>query len=117
MSQFAVVAALCAIGMFVWERPTIGQLKNAALPILYAGILSSGVGYTLQIIGQKYVEPTRASLIMCLESVFSVLGGGLILHQKMTLREGTGCIVMFAAILVCQIFGNRGVSSKEKSGE
>ena len=90
----------------------MAQLIDALLPILYAGVLSSGVGYTLQILGQKYVEPTRASLLMCLESVFSVLGGWLILHQKMTLREGIGCVIMFAAILVCQIFGS---SSADRS--
>ena len=85
--------------------------------MIYAGLLSSGVGYTFQIIGQKYVEPTRASLIMCLESVFSVLGGWLILHQSLSLREGIGCVIMFVAILVCQIFGQEpGTAAGEDHG-
>ncbi len=107
-AQLVVAGFFGLIGMFFWEKPTIREIYDALLPILYAGVLSSGVGYTLQILGQKYVEPTKASLIMCLESVFSVLGGWLILHQKLTLREGIGCIIMFAAIIVCQVFGNAG---------
>jgi len=71
----------------------------------------------LQIIGQKYVEPTKASLLMCLESVFSVLGGWLILHQKMTLREGIGCIIMFAAIIVSQVFGSQSSKSVKSTQE
>ena len=96
--------------MVFYEKPTFDQIKSAALPILYAGALSSGMGYTFQILGQKYVEPTKASLIMCLESVFSVLGGFFILHQTLSLREGIGCVIMFAAILVCQIFGQKSFS-------
>ena len=72
-------------------------------PILYAGILSSGVAYTLQIIGQQGANPTVASIAMSMESVFSVLCGWLILHQGLTLRELIGCILMFAAIILCQI--------------
>ncbi|MBR3039991.1 MAG: DMT family transporter [Lachnospiraceae bacterium] len=106
-TQFLTVGVLCGIGMVFFEKPDLGAIKDAALPLLYAGALSSGVGYTLQILGQRYVEPTKASLIMCLESVFSVLGGWVILHQQLTLREGIGCIIMFIAILVCQIFGNK----------
>ena len=109
--QLIAVGVLCGIGMIVFEHPTLGSIKDAVWPILYAGVLSSGIGYTGQIIGQKYVEPTKASLIMCLESVFSVLGGWLILHQKLTLREGIGCVIMFAAILVCQLFGNKTTAS------
>ena len=110
VTQFFAVGVLCSIGMIFFEKPTFEQIKSAALPILYAGALSSGVGYTFQILGQKYVEPTKASLIMCLESVFSVLGGFLILHQTLSLREGIGCVIMFAAILVCQIFGQKSFS-------
>lgn len=117
VSQFLMVGILCGIGMILVEKPKISDLADGVMPILYAGVLSSGVGYTLQIFGQKYVEPTRASLIMCLESVFSVLGGWLILHQKMTLREGIGCIIMFAAILVSQIFGSAPAKSAESAKE
>lgn len=117
VSQFLMVGILCGIGMVLVEKPKISDLADGVMPILYAGVLSSGVGYTLQIFGQKYVEPTRASLIMCLESVFSVLGGWLILHQKMTLREGIGCVIMFAAILVSQIFGSAPAKSVESTKE
>ena len=115
--QFLFVGVFCAIPMFLLEKPTWGDLYKALLPMIYAGLLSSGVGYTFQIIGQKYVEPTRASLIMCLESVFSVLGGWLILHQSLSLREGIGCVIMFVAILVCQIFGQEpGTAAGEDHG-
>lgn len=106
-TQFLTVGILCGIGMIFFEKPDLDAIKDAAMPILYAGVLSSGVGYTLQILGQRFVEPTKASLIMCLESVFSVLGGWLLLHQSLTLREGIGCVIMFIAILVSQIFGNK----------
>ena len=75
------------------------------MPILYAGILSSGVGYTLQIIGQKGLNPTMASLLMSLESVFSVLAGWIFLHQALSGRELSGCILMFAAIVLVQLPG------------
>lgn len=109
--QFMVVGFFSLFGMLFFEHPTWESIRAAMLPILYAGVLSSSIGYTLQIIGQKYVEPTKASLIMCLESVFSVLGGWLILKQMLTLREGIGCIIMFISILVCQIFGNKTASA------
>ncbi len=105
MVQFLFVGVFCGIVMIVYEKPAWADIVKALPTIAYAGLLSSGVGYTFQILGQKYVEPTRASLIMCLESVFSVLGGWLLLHQELTLREGIGCAIMFIAILVCQIFG------------
>ncbi len=75
---------------------------DAWLPILYAGILSCGVGYTLQIIGQKGVPPAVASLLMSLESVFSVLAGMVILHETLTGRELLGCVLVFAAVLLAQ---------------
>ena len=103
--QFLFVGVFCGIVMIVYEKPAWADIVKALPTMVYAGLLSSGVGYTFQILGQKYVEPTKASLIMCLESVFSVLGGWLLLHQQLTLREGIGCIIMFVAILVCQIFG------------
>ena len=79
----------------------------AWLPILYAGVLSSGVGYTLQIIAQKNVNPTLASLIMSLESVFSALSGWAILGQRLSGRELMGCALMFAAIILAQLPGKR----------
>ena len=75
----------------------------AWFPILYAGVLSSAVGYTLQIIAQKNVNPTLASLIMSLESVFSALSGWLLIGQTLTALELTGCALMFAAIILAQL--------------
>ena len=73
------------------------------MPILYAGVLSSGVAYTLQIVGQKDMNPTVASLVLCLESVVSALAGWLILHEALTARELLGCVLMFAAIVLAQV--------------
>ena len=89
--------------MFIFEEPQIGGLMKAAVPILYAGVLSCGVAYTLQIVGQKYTRPTVASLLMSLESVFAVLAGMIILREIPTAREAIGCIVMFAAIIITQL--------------
>ncbi|BBF42253.1 permease of the drug/metabolite transporter superfamily [Lachnospiraceae bacterium KM106-2] len=85
------------------ESPTVSNLMDAWMPIVYAGVLSSGVAYTLQIIGQKYTDATKASLIMSLESVFSVLGGWVILHQYLSARELLGCVCVFAAIVIVQL--------------
>ena len=88
---------------FFFEEPSFGAIFDGALPILYAGILSCGVGYTLQILGQKYVEPTVASLILSLESVISVLAGWVILKEVLSLRELSGCGLMFAAVILVQL--------------
>lgn len=101
--QFFVSGILCAVPMFVLEQPGIGQLLCAWQPILYAGILSCGVAYTLQIVGQKGMNPTVASLILSLESVISVLAGLVLLHQKLSPREIAGCVLMFLAILLAQL--------------
>ena len=85
--------------MFLFEQPQWDQILGAGVAILYCGILSSGVGYTLQIIGQRGLDPTIASLAMCLESVFGALAGWALLGQKLTPIELTGCLLMFAAIV------------------
>ena len=103
--QFFVTGILTAVPMFLFETPDLKNICTAAVPILYAGVLSSGVAYTLQIVAQKDADPTVASLILSLESVFSVLGGWLILHQSLSIREGLGCILMFAAIILAQLPG------------
>ena len=89
--------------MLITETPTWDSVLEAWLPILYAGLFSSAVGYTLQIVAQKNVPPTAASLLMSLESVFSVLAGWVILNQAMTGRELLGCVLVFAAVLLAQI--------------
>ena len=103
--QFAVNAVLGTILMMLLEQPRMADLLAAWLPIVYAGALSSGVGYTFQIIGQKGMNPTVASLILSLESVISVLAGWLLLHQALTARELAGCALVFAAIILVQMPG------------
>ncbi|MCI5624061.1 DMT family transporter [Anaerostipes sp.] len=101
--QFIVCGIVCAVPMMIFEHPSIGALVAAWKPLLYAGVLSCGVGYTLQIVGQKGMNPTVASLILSLESVTSVIAGFLILHQKLSGREMFGCLLMFVAIILAQI--------------
>lgn len=101
--QFLVSGTLSSILMFFLEEPTLEGIMQAGIPILYAGILSSGVAYTLQIVGQKGMNPTVASLILSLESCISVLAGWLLLKQTLSLRELIGCAVMFGAILIAQL--------------
>ena len=102
-AEFLMTAVLSTIFMFLFEAPTLDQLAGAAVAIAYCGILSSGVGYTLQIIGQKNLDPTIASLAMCLESVFSALAGWIILGQTLSGTELAGCVLMFAAIVASQL--------------
>ena len=101
--QFFVSGILSGIAMLLFEEPRLDDILAAALPILYAGIFSSGVGYTLQIVGQKGMNPTVASLILSLESSISVLAGWVLLGQSMSLRELSGCALMFGAIILAQI--------------
>lgn len=101
--QFFVCGIISLIPMYVWETPRIGAMAEGWLPLLYAGVLSCGVAYTLQIIGQRDVNPAVASLILSLESCFSVLAGWLVLGEMLSVRESAGCILMFAAIILAQI--------------
>lgn len=101
--QFLVCGICSCVPMLLFEHPHFAQLAAAWMPILYAGILSNGVAYTLQIVAQKGLNPTVASLIMSLESVISVLAGWAILHQTLTKRELAGCVFMFAAIIIVQL--------------
>ena len=102
--QFFVAALFSAVCMLFTEGvPDPHAVAISWVPILYAGVLSSGVGYTLQIIGQKGVNPTAASLVLSLESVISVLAGWVILGQSMSPREILGCVLMFCAIILAQL--------------
>ena len=105
--QFLTAGIISAIPMLFTENPTREGIFAAKLPILYAGVMSCGVAYTLQILGQKNYNPTVAVLILSLESCFSVLGGFLILHETLTARELCGCALMFAAIILAQLPGKR----------
>ncbi len=101
--QFFVVGILSLPFIAAYESITLAAVAKSAASILYAGVMSSGVGYTLQIIGQKNMNPAIASLILSLESSISVLAGWVILGQSLSVREGFGCVMMFAAIILAQI--------------
>lgn len=106
--QFFVCGVLSAVGMLFTETPDISNIQAAWQPLLYAGLLSCGVGYTLQIVGQKGINPVIASLIMSLESVISALAGWVILGQVLSPKEILGCVLMFVAIIITQIpIGNK----------
>ena len=92
-----------SIGMLFTEQPTWDTIAICAIPLAHAGFLSMGGAYALQILGQKDVEPTTASLIMSLESVFAALGGWLILKESMTVWEFLGCTLVFAAVILSQL--------------
>ena len=101
--QFFTCGLLSGIAMLVAETPDIQNIFAAWVPILYAGVLSSGVAYTLQIVGQKNYNPTVATLLLSLESVFSVLTGWAVLHQKLSMRELCGCVLIFIAVILAQM--------------
>lgn len=101
--QMFWTAVFSTVVMVIWERPSADAVAKAAVSIVFAGIISSGVAYTLQIVGQKGLDPSVASLAMCLESVFGALGGWVILHEKMTPREILGACLMFIAIVFSQV--------------
>ena len=101
--QFWVCGVLSLICSFLFETPELHSILAAWKPVCYGGIMSCGVAYTLQIIGQRDMNPTVASLILSLESVVSVVAGFLILHQTMSRRELLGCCLMVAAIVMAQL--------------
>ncbi|MBQ9766357.1 MAG: DMT family transporter [Lachnospiraceae bacterium] len=101
--QFGVAGIVSAILMLIFENPDMTYICKAWLPLVYTGVCSSGIAFTLQIIGQKDMNPTVASIIMSLESVVSVVAGFIILHQKLSARELWGCMVMFVAIILVQL--------------
>lgn len=101
--QFFICGVLSAIPALIFEHPQLSAFQGAWGAILYAGVMSCGVAYTLQIVGQKNMDPTVASLILSLESCISVLAGWIILGQKLSMREIIGCVVMFTAIVLAQL--------------
>lgn len=111
--QFLVCGIINCVLMFAIENPNLSEILKCTVPILYAGIMSCGVAYTLQIIGQKYAEPTVASIVMSLESVFAALAGWMIIGQAMSLREIFGCLLMFTAIVIVQLPEKQGKVIKE----
>lgn len=113
--QFLISGVISGVLMLLFEDVSLELLKSAAPSIAYSGVLSSGVAYTLQILGQKRTEPTVASMIMSLESVFALLSGMLILHEIPTTREAFGCVLMLGAIIVAQL-PEKKKASKQPSG-
>lgn len=101
--QFTAAAVISAVAAFFMENPEWAGILAAALPILYCGLVSGGIGYTLQIVAQKYTDPTVASLLMSLESVFAVIAGTVLLGEQMSNRELLGCVVLFAATVLVQV--------------
>ena len=101
--QFLVCALISTRPMFYIEMPAVAAILKSMGPFVYDAVLSCGVAYTLQIFGQRYTEPVITSLIMSLESVFSVLAGWVVLHQFLTFKETIGCIIVFAAVTLAQI--------------
>ena len=108
--QLFICGVICTLGALFFENPSWEQIKSGALPIMYAGILSCGVAYTLQIIGQKGINPTIAALIMSLESVVAALAGYfayrigfLKADQTLTLRQVIGCVIVFSAVILVQL--------------
>ncbi len=100
--QFFTAGILAFLVMVLTERPSWSSILEAWLPISYAGIMSCGVAYTLQVVGQKHTDPTIAALILSLESAFSLLAGWVILGQKLSPKELFGCVLVFCAILLAQ---------------
>ncbi|MCR5324707.1 MAG: DMT family transporter [Lachnospiraceae bacterium] len=101
--QFFVAGIISTVLAFIFEKPDPSMMLQAAIPILYAGVLSCGVAFTLQTIAQKKVNPVLCSLLFSLESVFSVLTAWLILHDTLSIKEIIGCILVFAAVVLVQV--------------
>lgn len=101
--QFLVAGAIALVLMFLFEQPTLSSIWDARVSILYAGVMSSGVAYTLQILGQKDTDPTTATLLMSLESVFAALSGWVLLNESLSIKELFGCVLVFTAVILAQI--------------
>ena len=103
MSQALVCALISGICALIFDDTTWQGILDCWFPLCWAGIMSMGIAYTLQIVGQKSIEPTTASLLMSFESVFAAISGALLLGEKFTLTEGIGCALVFGAIMLTQI--------------
>lgn len=101
--QFAVCSVLSLIVSFIFETNSLQSVFDAAIPILYAGLMSTGIAYTLQVVAQRKVPPSRAAIILSLEAVFAVIGGWLMLGEVMSLRSLLGCTLMLTGMFFSQI--------------
>lgn len=111
--EFSVAAIICIVLMFVFEKPSWDNILKAWMPIVYAGVFSSGIAYTLQIVGQKYAPAYMASLAMSLESVFATIGGIMVLEQYPMPKEWIGIGLMLAAIILSQIKFNKKIINRK----
>ncbi len=102
MLQFLTAGIVCAFGMAA-ERPSPEAIASQWIPLLYAGVFSCGIAYTLQVVGQRYVRPSHAVFILSLESVWAAIGGALLLSERLSMREAAGCILVFAAVIIAQL--------------
>lgn len=110
--EFTVAGLVSLVGMLIFEKPDLSAVGGVIWPLLYVALLSSGVAYLLQIVAQRRGDPTLVSLLFSMESVFSVIGGALILHQTMTAREYVGCGLILAAVVLVQVVPERGSGEK-----
>ena len=101
--QFLTCAVISSCVSFVTENVDVSDIRHAWFSIFYAGVMSSGIAYTLQMVGQKYAEPAVASIVMSLESVFAVLTGWIVLHEILLAREYAGCVIVFICVILAQI--------------
>ncbi len=117
--QFFVCGIVSLVPMLIWESPNLNNILAAWQPICYTAFMSTSIAYTFQIIGQKYTEPTIASLLMSFEAVFATVAGFIILNEVMTSREFLGCVIMFSALILAQVpvkgMGREKVRKKEKN--
>jgi len=113
--QFAVCGALSLAVALGVEQIEVASLLRAGAPILYAGLLSTGVAYTLQVFGQRRIDPSRAGILLSLEGAFAVLGGWLLLHETMTDRMLAGCLLMLAGMIAAQIRRRGGEAGRDGS--
>jgi drug/metabolite transporter (DMT)-like permease len=115
LTQYVVCALLSLFSAFIFETNTLAGIYDAAIPLLYGGLLSVGVAFTLQIVGQKKAPPAHAAIILSFEAVFAVIGGVLILSETMTERKWLGCALMLAGMLLAQVGGRRSAVSGQQS--
>ena len=112
--QFLLAGVLSGIAAVPFETIDLGSVLDCSIPILYTAILEVSAAFTLQIVGQKYVQASVAAIIMSLEAVFSAIFGALVLQEAMSGRELAGCILMFAAFLITQANEFKGLIHKKR---
>ena len=103
--QYAACSALSLITAAIFETTTLSGVLSAALPILYGGVCSVGIAYTLQVVAQQHAHPAHASILLSLEAVFAAIGGWLLLGETLSLRGFAGCALMLSGVLLSQLWG------------